>query len=93
MVKHFGGSEEDITEMKKMGSGRAPDGHCGSLHGALFILGNNQEARKELTEKFAQQAGSPFCRTIREKGQTNCRQCVEIADSILKKYKTTSDKQ
>lgn len=85
MVKHFGGSEEDISRMKKMGSGRAPEGHCGALHGALFLLGDNQKAQKELTKKFAQQTGSPYCRAIRKINKTSCRQCVEIADCLLKK--------
>ncbi len=85
MVKHFGGSEEDISRMKKMGSGRAPAGHCGALHGALFLLDDNQKIQKEMTEKFAQQTGSPFCRNIRKINRTTCQQCVEIADFLLKK--------
>ncbi|WP_291857262.1 hypothetical protein [Marinilabilia sp.] len=85
MVKHFGGSEADISGMKKMGSGRAPEGHCGALHGALFLLSDNQDTHKEMTEKFAQQTGSPFCRDIRKINKVSCQQCVEIADSLLKK--------
>lgn len=84
MVKHFGGSEADISKMKKMGSGRAPEGYCGALQGALFLLRDNQETHKEIIETFAQKTGSPFCRKIRKAGNTSCRQCVEIADSILK---------
>ncbi len=93
IVKHFGGSDEDISEMRKMGSGRAPDGQCGALYGALFMTGNNPEASKMIIEEFAQKAGSPFCRVIRKAGITSCRQCVEIANSILTEIQQTSDRQ
>jgi hypothetical protein len=84
MVKHFGGSEKDISEMRVMGSGRAPESHCGALHGALFIMKEEQEVCKEIIKKFTQKAGSPFCRTIRKAGTTSCHRCVEIADSVVK---------
>ncbi|WP_010663281.1 C-GCAxxG-C-C family (seleno)protein [Marinilabilia salmonicolor] len=87
MVKHFGGSEEEIQSMRKMGSGRAPEGHCGALHGALYLLKKYPEAWDELIEKFSQQTGSPFCRSIRKENKASCRRCVEIADDVLLKIK------
>jgi hypothetical protein len=83
IVKHFGDSYADISKMSQMGSGRAPEGHCGVLHGALYLLGNEQGACKEMTKKFAQQADSPLCRKIRKINTPTCQQCVKIADKLL----------
>ena len=89
MVKNFGGSGEEILAMKKMGSGRAPEGHCGALHGAIYLLRDHPEASNELIEKFSQQTGSPFCRNIRKINKASCRRCVEIADEVLQKIQNT----
>jgi hypothetical protein len=86
MVCHYGGSEDEISEMKAMGSGRAPNGYCGALQGALFLLGKHSFPKDAYIKTFAQQAGSPFCRQIRKQKQISCRQCVEIADKTLSSF-------
>ena len=83
IVCHYGGSEKEISEMKALGSGRAPEGFCGALHGALYILKKHNLPRESGIEIFSCNAGSPYCRQIRKQKKISCRQCVEIADQAL----------
>lgn len=91
MVCHYGGSEGEISEMKAMGSGRAPEGFCGALQGALFLLDKQSLPKDTYIKTFSQQAGSPYCRQIRKQKQISCRQCVEIADKTLSSFLKKND--
>jgi len=86
MVCHFGGSEVDISEMKPMGSGRAPKGYCGALHGALVLLDKHPLSQNACIKAFSEETGSPFCRQIRKQGTISCRRCIEIADKTLSSF-------
>lgn len=86
IVYHYGGNSDEVALMSKMGTGKAPQGYCGALHGALFLLRNNKKIQEKIIHDFAHLAGSPACQSIRKQKTTSCRQCVEIADKILKDY-------
>jgi len=86
MVCHYRGSENDISVMKAMGSGRAPQGYCGALHGALVLLDKYSLSKDPYIDAFVKETGSPFCWQIRKKRQVTCRQCIEIADKTLSSF-------
>ena len=84
IVRHYGKTQEEIEQMATMGVGNAPNGYCGALYGALYILKNNPEAQQKVIEAFVQQTGSPRCREIKRHSKIPCRKCVQIADNALK---------
>jgi hypothetical protein len=75
-------SDEQITEAKKNGGGRAENGICGALHSAAQ-LAKNDVIRQSLQECFIVHAGSDKCREIRGEGKLSCAGCVELAAKTL----------
>jgi hypothetical protein len=69
-----------ISEMKRLGSGRAPGGHCGALHAACTIAPDKAE---RLKARFAEIAGSVICKEIRRAKQHPCEFCVSEAAQLL----------
>src|SRR5690554_3887353 len=94
MVHHFGGSTKEIKSMQTMGGGQAPNGYCGALHAALYLLKEKPEAQQKIINDFAEKTGSPYCRQIRKEKQVTCRECVRIADRNLKilRYNDRNDR-
>jgi hypothetical protein len=84
IVHHWTGNEKSVLEMKQNGGGRAENGICGALHGALFVADGAGIDRKAVTEQFVLRAGSFNCREIRQSGNISCQKCVEVADQVLK---------
>lgn len=74
--------EEQITEAKKHGGGRAEDGLCGALHSALCLAGND-EVKSAVRTAFVLHAGSEKCREIRKLGKVSCEECVRLAATLL----------
>lgn len=72
---------EGLAEaLKPMGGGRAPEGRCGALQA---VLAATPEARHaELRRRFAEKAGSEFCRELKGNGVA-CEACVEAGAAIL----------
>ncbi len=82
-ITHKWGCDENlITEMRKCGGGRADEGNCGALHGALMVL-KEKRLKKEMLVSFSNRAGSNRCKEIKKEGQITCHECVAIADEIL----------
>jgi len=79
-------SEDKILEFKKYGGGRAPEGICGALYGALTLCDSEIEI-SEIEDKFAKCAGSLKCREIRSSKTLSCAECVEKAADIFTKNK------
>ncbi|MBI9063770.1 MAG: C-GCAxxG-C-C family protein [Marinilabiliaceae bacterium] len=69
-----------VADFKRSGSGRAPDGACGALYGALALFEGNTEQQKRLKSEFEAAIGSPLCRTIRKEKMATCRHCIDVAD-------------
>jgi hypothetical protein len=69
-----------ISEMKRLGSGRAPGGLCGALHAACTIAPDKAE---RLKARFAEIAGSVVCKEIKRAKQHPCEFCVSEAAQLL----------
>jgi len=54
------------TDFKKSGGGRAPEGVCGALYGAIALFHGNTEQQNRLKGEFKAAIGSSLCRTIRK---------------------------
>lgn len=83
IVHFFGGDADAVERMRKCGGGRANNGNCGALHGALEILKDSSWQREMVYKRFVERAGSPFCHEIRKGNAVSCKNCVEIAEAIL----------
>lgn len=75
----FNISEATIEAFGGYGVGRAPEGICGALYAANFILEQqgSEEQKKELSVHMERLAGSLKCREIRANKQLSCVGCVE----------------
>ncbi len=76
--------ESLVAQMRSYGGGRADEGNCGALHGALMIL-KEKRLKEEMLVSFSKRAGSNRCKEIKKEGQITCHECVAIADEILHK--------
>jgi hypothetical protein len=74
--------DPEVSEnFSKCGSGRAPRGLCGAIYAAQIV---SDEAKKtDLTDRFADAAGSLLCREIRAMKKLSCTACVELAATLL----------
>jgi len=80
-----GGNCELIHEMSRFGTGRAPEGHCGALYAAQYIV--DSENSEGLIHAFKEiSGGHTACRAIRQARSLNCVQCVEVAAELLEKH-------
>lgn len=76
------GRDPELQEnLSKCGSGRAPQGLCGAIYAAQLVSDEGQKA--ELTDRFADAAGSLVCREIRSMKKLSCTACVELAATLL----------
>lgn len=73
--------ENLIEKFRSYGGGRAPEGTCGALFAADFLL--EKISKDSIQGDFVQKAGSFSCREIRRKNQLSCLQCVGMADELL----------
>jgi hypothetical protein len=78
--KISGDTAISISDMKRVGGGRAPDGICGALHAACIVAPDKAE---RLKARFAQIAGSVVCKEIRRAKQHSCEDCVAEAAQLL----------
>src|ERR1035437_1299376 len=69
-----------ISNMKRLGGGRAPGGLCGALHAACTVAPDRAE---RLKARFAEIAGSVVCKEIRRAKQHPCEFCVSESAEIL----------
>ncbi len=74
-----------VQEMSKFGTGRAPEGYCGALYAAEYIV--DSENAEELVDAFRELSGGHVaCRAIRQAKSLNCIECVEAAAELLEKH-------
>ncbi len=71
-----------IPAFKALGGGRAPEGVCGALYGALELV--HESEHMNLVNKFTDAAGSEKCRAIRKLNKLSCSCCVEVAVDLVK---------
>lgn len=83
--------EQRIIEAKAYGGGRAEEGLCGALYGAILLL-DDQEQISKLKEEFALTAGSQKCREIKSGSGFPCTECVRLAARLLAQSHETTEK-
>lgn len=71
------GREDLLEAVSACGTGRAPDGVCGALHGALLCT--PVQSREELKRRFVEKLGYSHCRDLKREGRVPCRDCVATA--------------
>lgn len=70
-----------LEEMKTCGGGRAPEGTCGALYGALMVAPERAEALKAA---FAEKLGATCCRDLKGGSpRVACQDCVRVAAELL----------
>jgi hypothetical protein len=80
--QEHGVTEDKIEAAGHHGGGRAEEGRCGALHGALQ-LADDDSARDNLRKAFVAKASSEKCREIRKNKTLSCEQCVELAAELV----------
>ncbi|MBM4053971.1 MAG: hypothetical protein FJ264_04715 [Planctomycetes bacterium] len=84
--KEFNIREDQISDYKKYGGGKAEGGVCGALY-AIKTLVKNEDAFGNIERAFSRIAGgSSICKEIRKSKQLSCMGCVEVADELLYRY-------
>jgi len=79
----FGAAEDLVNEAKKWGGGRASEGICGALYGAMLLCGSDNVLLEKCKSDFAEKTGSILCKEVREAKVTSCTECVGIAAEWL----------
>lgn len=74
-----------IDEFRKYGFGRSPNGECGALFAAKYLLQKDPVAAAEIEQKFLRLAGNTECKLIRAHSKISCRKCIEIIIDFLQK--------
>lgn len=83
-VYHAFGGEELIEPLQSCGGGRAPEGLCGALYGAIQAA---PELEEKLRGEFAALNGAVTCRQLKGEGRVPCEQCVRTACELLEKLR------
>lgn len=80
-----GCGREDLKDaMASCGGGKAPDGRCGALHGALQIV--PETSQSALSAEFEKTLGSTLCRELKLHG-VPCAECVAAGADLAEKYR------
>ncbi len=74
------GREDLLEEMKACGGGRAPEGTCGALYGAMQVAPQQKEA---LMTAFCEKTGATQCRHLKSDLRVPCQDCVKTAAELL----------
>lgn len=83
----FSLDDDLVAKFAACGGGRAPEGRCGALHAAQFILERRKsEDVKECEDTFFLGAGSVKCREIKSLKKLSCLGCVEMAAEFLENH-------
>ncbi len=76
------GREDLLDAMKSCGGGRAPEGTCGALYGAMQVA---PERAEEIKAAFAAANGATQCRQLKGENRVPCQVCVRTAAELLLK--------
>lgn len=85
VVDGCGGTTEQVEAMATFGGGRAPEGYCGALYGALTLC---PEQENEIKADFKAACGALTCKEIKTLTKTPCPECVECAARCVEKYRS-----
>jgi len=76
------GREDLLEEMKVCGGGRAPEGTCGALYGAMQVAPDKAE---EMKAAFCAATGATQCNKLKGEHRVACQTCVQTAAELLVK--------
>lgn len=74
------GREDLIEPMASCGGGRAPEGTCGALYGAMQVAPEKSAA---ILAAFAAANGASLCRELKGTNRVSCQECVRVAATLL----------
>ncbi len=74
------GREDLVEPMACCGGGRAPEGTCGALYGAMQVAPEKSAA---VLAAFVAATGASTCREIKGANRVPCQECVRIAATAL----------
>ncbi len=76
------GREDLLESMQSCGGGRAPEGTCGALYGAMQVC---PQRAAELQAAFQAANGATQCRQLKGENRVPCQVCVRTAAELLLK--------
>lgn len=74
------GREDLVEAMATCGGGRAPEGTCGALYGAMQVAPDKSAA---ILAAFTAANGYSKCRDLKGANRVPCQECVRCAATIL----------
>lgn len=74
------GREDLVEPMACCGGGRAPEGTCGALYGAMQVA---PEKAASILAAFVAAHGASTCREIKGANRVPCQECVRLAATLL----------
>ena len=77
------GREDLLEDMKACGGGRAPEGTCGALYGAMQVA---PELADVLKADFCAATGATECNKLKSECRVPCQTCVQTASELLVKH-------
>ena len=85
--EEYGVTETEIESLKVFSGGRAPDGMCGAIYAAQWLIGRKSAKDAEATVKvFGEAIGETRCKEIRSAKKRSCMDCVAEAALLAEKY-------
>lgn len=75
------GRDDLLEAVSSCGTGKAPEGLCGALYGALLCVPDH--AREKLKRRFVEKLGYSHCRELKREGCVSCRECVATAALLV----------
>jgi hypothetical protein len=82
----FDAPAEAVDAFASLGGGRSPEGRCGALHAAHYLISKKDPSKTvQLEQEFLEAAGSLKCKEIRSKRKLTCLECVETAAEYLQR--------
>ena len=83
-VVEIAGRKDLYESMAFCGAGRAENGYCGALFGALQVTPEaNHDAVKA---HFAEQVGALTCKEIKGTAKTPCMKCVAVGAMLAEEF-------
>lgn len=79
--QEFAIKDDLVDEFAEYRGGRAPDGVCGAVYAANYLL--RQKGFEPINETFAAKAGSDKCIEIKGTYRFPCPDCIILADQLI----------
>ncbi len=85
--EEYGISEAEIESLKSFSGGRAPEGMCGAIYAAQWLISRKSpEGALKAVEVFRELMGDVRCKEIRSARKRSCMDCVAEAACLAEKF-------